>query len=188
MPQPTARTFLIRRLIVLGLLIAIIWGVVAGVGALFGAIGSWFAPATTITAGAPCAPGTVGVTAIVGDASGEKLSFEGSERPQVWFRITNNGTVACKFNAGPRVQFFKITSGDELIWNSKDCPRAGLGDLEVTLKPGESKESGKNEWYRVHSSSSGCGDGQVPAEAGAYKLYAEVNGVLSDNLEQFLLN
>lgn len=188
MPQPTARTFLIRRLIALGLLVAIIWGVIAGVGALIGFVGSLFSPSTTITAGAPCAPGTVSVTAIVGDAAGEKLSFESAERPQLWFRITNNGTVACKFNAGARVQFFKITSGDELIWTSRDCPRAGLDDLEVTLKPGESKESGKNDWYRVRSSSSGCGDGQVPVDAGAYKLYAEVNGVLSDNLEQFLLN
>lgn len=188
MPQPTARTFLIRRIIVLGLLVAIIWGVVAGVGALFGAIGNFFNPATTITAGAPCAPGTVSVTAIVGDAAGEKLSFEGSERPQLWFRITNNGKVACKFNAGARVQFYKITSGEDAIWTSRDCPRAGLGDMEVLLKAGESKESGKNEWYRVRSSSSGCGDGQIPVDAGAYKLYVEVNGVLSDNLEQFLLN
>ena len=42
-------------------------------------------------------------------------------------------------------------------------------------------------WYRVRSSSTGCGADQTPVDAGAYTLVATVNGVISDT-NQFLIN
>ena len=128
------------------------------------------------------------MNSVIGDGTTEQLSFAAGVNPYLWFTLTNTGTVACKFNGGPRVTFFTIKSGDEQIWSSRDCDRTGLVDKWVTLKPNTTFVWAANDWRRVHSSSTGCGDGQDPALPGAYALTAEVNGVISGNYEQFLIN
>ena len=186
MSQPSPLVFFFRRVFVLGILALLIWGVVA----LFGLVGGLFnhKPSNTLTAGTECAPGTVAVNAVIGDGTTEQLSFAKGVNPYLWFTLTNTGTVACKFNGGPRVTFFTIKSGTEQIWSSRECNRAGLVDKWVTLQPNQSLTWTANDWLRVHSSSSGCGEGQTPVLPGAYALTAEVNGVISGNYEQFLLN
>jgi hypothetical protein len=176
---------LLRRIFVLGVLALIIWGIIA----LFGFVGGLFNhnSATVEQNGQVCAPGTVSVRAMVGDGSAEKLSFAAGEQPMLWFTLTNTGKVTCQFNGGPRVTFFTIKSGTEQIWTSRDCNRAGLTDKFVTLKSGQTLSWPANSWYRVHSSSGGCGNGQAPVLPGAYFLTAEVNGVISGNYEQFIL-
>ena len=182
MSQPAPYVFFLRRLIALGVVALVIWGVIALIS---GAIPK---ANPTTTAGQECAPGTVTVNAVVGDGTVEKLTFETCVNPSLWFTLKNTGTVACNFNGGPRVTFFTIKSADEQIWTSRDCDRTGLVDKWVSIKPGETFTWAANDWYRVHSSDSGCGTGQTPAVPGAYSLTAEVNGVISSNYEQFLLN
>ena len=186
MPQPSPLVFFFRRIFVLGVLALLIWGVIA----LFGWVGGLFnqKPSNIVTAGQECAPGTVSVNAVIGDGTTEQLSFDAGVNPYLWFTLTNNGTVACKFNGGPRVTFFTIKSGEEQIWSSRECDRGGLVDKWVTLQSNQVLVWPANDWLRVHSSSTGCGAGQDPVLPGAYALTAEVNGVISGNYEQFLLN
>jgi hypothetical protein len=186
MSQPSQLVFFFRRIFLLGILALIIWGLVALVGFVGGLFNQQ--PAATITEGQECAPGTVSVNSVIGDGTTEQLSFAAGVNPYLWFTLTNTGTVACKFNGGPRVTFFTIKSGDEQIWSSRDCDRTGLVDKWVTLKPNTTFVWAANDWRRVHSSSTGCGEGQDPALPGAYALTAEVNGVISGNYEQFLIN
>lgn len=185
MSSPSPLVFLIRRIFVLGVLALLIWGVIA----IFGAIGNMFnQKPSTLADGQECAPGTVSVAAVIGDGKTEVLSFEAGVNPMLSFTLTNTGTTTCKFNGGPRVTFFTIKSGDEQIWTSRQCDRTGLVDKWVTLAPNQTLRWPANSWYRVHSSESGCGEGQDPVLPGAYALTAEVNGVISGNYEQFLLN
>lgn len=139
---------------------------------------------------ADCAPGTVQVDAVVGDSSGPKATFAEAEEPLIWYEITNTSLEECNFNAGARVTFFTISSGEDVIWTSRDCDRAGDQDLIITLPPNQPQQSQPSAWARVRSSETGCGVGQeaVPAGGASYHLSVEVNGEISKNTQQFLLN
>ena len=188
--QAKPRSVYLRRQITgLAIVALLIWGVIAGVGAVVGWVGSLFgaSPTQTSATSGECAAGKVVVDAFVGDAAGTASeSFAMSENPYLWLSITNIGTTACTFNAGPDVQFFTIKSGPDMIWQSSDCDRAGLPSQTVTLQPNTPVTSSPSEWLRVRSSSKGCGAGQLIVDAGAYNLTATVNGVLSQP-NQFLL-
>ena len=187
MSRPSPVVLLLRRIFVLGVLALIIWGIISGIGWVVGLFGPHTATPTNIeTNGQECAPNSVTGKAMVGDGTSEKLSFAPAEQPMLYFSLTNTGKVTCQFNGGPRVTFFTITSGTDQIWTSRDCDRAGLVDKFVTLKPGQTLEWPSNSWYRVRSSSTGCGSGQTPVLPGAYNLQVEVAGVLSGQ-QQFLL-
>lgn len=170
----------IALLVVLVLLVAGVWAGVSAIGSLF----SGGSKAATISA---CAPGVVSVTAVAGDGQKHQDSFANGVKPYIWFTIVNNGKVACKFNAGPAVQFFRIKTGEQVIWTSEQCDRKGLKDSEVVLKPGKPQSSPPGQWFRVYSSGGGCGEGQAPAFVGTYTLTAEVNKVASSNFETFEL-
>jgi hypothetical protein len=184
-----------RRIVAIAAIVLVGWAIIALVSAIVGAIGSAFSGPTPSTAptnveGQACAPGDIMATAVVGREDGtEAESFATGEQPYIWFTIKNVGSVTCTFNAGPAVQFYTIRSGNDLIWTSRNCERAGLLDQLQSIEPGESlPPSPPSPWERVRSSSTGCNaETQVPVTAGAYNLTVEVNGVLSDG-NQFLLN
>jgi hypothetical protein len=136
-----------------------------------------------------CPPGSVMAEAFVGDEDGRKQSFQSGELPLLWYSLTNLGPVPCVFNAGARVTFFTVSSGDETIWSSRDCDRTGDSDLTVLLQPNVPFLAEKAPWLRVRSSDTGCGDGQRSVVAGgaSYHLKVEVNGEISTNRQQFLL-
>jgi hypothetical protein len=188
--QAKPRSVYLRRQIMgLAILALLVWGVIAGVGAVVGWVGGFFGagPSQTAAPSGECAAGKVVVEAYVGDATGTPTeSFAMSETPYIWLSLTNIGTTACTFNAGPDVQFFTIKSGPDLIWQSSDCDRVGLPSQEVTLQPNTVVKTTPSEWMRVRSSSAGCGAGQMIVDAGAYNLTATVNGVISQP-NQFLL-
>lgn len=172
-----------RRVALLVVLALLVWAAWAGVSAIAGLFSSG-GKAANISA---CAPGVVSVTAVAGDGEKHQDVFLNGVKPYIWFTLVNNGKVACKFNAGPAVQFFRIKTGDQVIWTSEQCDRTGLKDGEVVLKPGKPLDSPKGQWFRVYSSGGGCGEGQAPAFVGTYTLSAEVNKVVSSNVETFEL-
>jgi hypothetical protein len=190
----------IAALVALLVAIALIWsGVSAVIGALTGGnttptpMASASAPESNVEveAGQECPPGTVFVEALVGNESGESMmSFKSSETPYIWFSLTNTNNVDCTFNAGSSVQFFNITSGEQLIWTSEMCDRSELTDGNVVLVAGETISSPPQPWEKVFSSESGCGADQEPVVTGgaSYHLKVEVNGELSKNSVQFVLN
>lgn len=138
-----------------------------------------------------CAPGIVVIDAFVGTEAGEERnSYAAATNPAIWYSATNTGIADCLFNVGARVTFFTITSGEETYWSSRDCNRSGLTDSTVTLKANEPLKSTPSVWLKVRSSGDGCGEGQpaVPTGGASFFIKAEVNGVISQNSQQFILN
>lgn len=182
-------------LLVLVVVIALIWGVSRLFAVPVGPAASVSESATVEPGQAieivECAPGIVNIEAFVGTEAGEtRNSFAAAENPALWYSATNTGIADCLFNVGARVTFFTITSGDETYWSSRDCLRTGLTDSTVTLKANEPLKSEPSTWIKVRSSGDGCGDGQpaVPTGGASFFIKAEVNGVISQNSQQFLLN
>mgnify|MGYP000039874040 FL=1 len=173
-----------RRIALLVVLALLAWGIWAGVSAIAGLFGG-AKKAAEISA---CAPGVVSVTAFAGDGEKHQDAFPNGVKPYIWFSLVNNGKVSCKFNAAPATQYFRIKTGEQVIWTSEQCDRAGLKDNdEIELKPGKPKSSPPSQWFRVYSSDGGCGEGQAPAFVGTYSLSVEVNKVVSSNDETFEL-
>ncbi|MEN9954339.1 MAG: hypothetical protein RLZZ41_3 [Actinomycetota bacterium] len=203
-PRPLSPAVYRRRrigaLIALAIIVSLIWG---GVNA----VGLWTAGApgpeevtlpegvnessVVVEAGQPCPPGTVSVMAQVGDSAGVLMNRFGSdETPHIWFTITNTNSVDCTFNVGAKVQYFTIKSGDQQIWTSRQCSREGLTDNEILLTAGQTISSPAAPWEKVFSSPTGCGVDQAPVVTGgaSYHVEAEVNGELSSNDQQFVLD
>lgn len=137
-----------------------------------------------------CDPSQIELVARVGDAASARDSFDSGAVPLLWYEIVSRASEPCTFNVGSSVTFFTITSGAETIWSSRQCDRSADTDLIALLEPGVSKRSQGSEWLRVRSSQSGgCGEGQPRVVAGgaSYHLRVEVNGVISENKQQFLL-
>jgi hypothetical protein len=197
MPQnyPTPSVVLARRIVGLLVLGGLIWGVVAGVSAVISFVNNLFNPgaSSTLVAGADCQPQQISIEAHVGTSASEvQGAFNPGDAPYFWFTVTNTGPVDCKFNVGSSVTFYSVTSGSDNVWNSKDCKGVTREDFVTTLKPNQPVSNPPTDWQRVRSSGSGCSiaDGQmtVPADGASYVLHAEVNGVISANTTQFVLN
>lgn len=163
-------------------------------GAISWATGLFNPTQPTMVAGADCQPQQIRVEGHVGTAKQEyQGAFNPGEYPYFWFTVTNTGPVECKFNVGPAVTYYTITSGSDNVWSSKDCkldsPRS---DYVTLLKPSEPVASAASDWQRVRSSAEGCSIADNQPEVGAggasYVLKAEVNGVISENTTQFVLN
>lgn len=193
--MPTQQQIYRRRrvaaLVLLALLVTLIWGIpqlLSGGGAAPSNSG-----APTQAAGdlEDCAPGTVMVSAYVGSETEAKQSFAADETPYIWYEIVNIGEKSCKYNVGARATFFTITSGDTLIWTSKQCSRDGLEDLLVELKPNTPIPSEKAPWDKVWSSETGCSaetERAVTTDGASYYIKVEVAGQISENAQQFILN
>ena len=130
-----------------------------------------------------CAKGAVKVVAVT-----DKASYKAGENPMLSLTITNTGTVACTFNAGTDVQEYRITSGTETIWASKDCQKDPVATVAV-LEPGKDVTTTPFPWDRTRSSADTCeGDRPPVTAAGAsYHLTAVVDGVESADTKQFQL-
>ena len=144
-----------------------------------------------------CAPGVVSLSAMIGtfdEASqvSETLNnFAPGAVPYLWYEVTNTGLVDCRFNVGSRVTFFTITSGEQTYYSSRDCDRSESKDLTVLLQANVPLKAEPSAWDRVYSSSEGCSAAQglevVPGGGATYKLKAELNGVISEDV-RFILN
>jgi hypothetical protein len=199
MPQnygPRPSIIWTRRLLVLAVLGGLIWGAVAAVNAGISFVAGVFNPSSSpiLVAGGDCQPQQIKVEAFVGlkDKS-RQLSFNSGDKPYFWFTITNTASVECNFNVGTSGTFYKVTSGSDNIWSSQDCNiDTDRTDTIMSLTPNKKVVSPADYWDRVRSSDQGCSiaDGlpEVTAGGASYVLKAEVNGVISENRQQFVLN
>jgi len=188
MSQPSRSVFLVRRLILLGLLSLIIWGLVSFVGVIGNALfGGSSATGASIPDSEKCALGTISVVAMVTDGSVEQVQFDQGMNPHLGYKISNNGSTACKWDVGTLMQKFVIKSGEDIIWNNQDCDRSKDESKVITLKPGETVASNTSstDWLRVRSSDTGCGEGQQQVDGGGalYKLTVTIAGVISPETE-----
>jgi hypothetical protein len=185
----------IIALVVLAVAVALVWSLVAALVSFVQGVvnGNPAASGTGVIAEGACDVSKISLVPVVADASGAaSASFDTGINPFFGYTITNTGDKDCNFDLGQKETYFKVTSGSETIWNSVDCDRTGLTTMPITLKAGETKKSdlSVSDWYRVKSSSTGCGADQEPVTAGgaSYHLSVEVGGALSKDTAQFILN
>lgn len=129
-----------------------------------------------------CDPAKVTISATL-----DSNSYAAGVNPALTFALKNTSTLPCTFSAGSDVQEFHITSGDELIWNSKDCQTGGVA-ATVLLQPFVPFAGSALSWDRTRSSKDTCNVArdQVTAAGASYHLQVIVNGIKSDD-PQFIL-
>jgi hypothetical protein len=200
--RPSPEVFRRRRIaaaLVLAVVVGLVWAGVSAISSWLGGSSStqlqlpdgMAESSVVVESGEMCPPGTVVVEAQVGNSSGQNMTaFAADETPHVWFTLTNTNSVDCTFNAGAKVQYFTIQSGDQDIWSSAQCARDTLEDGNIVLPAGETMSSSPSPWEKVFSSDSGCGAEQAPVTTGgaSYHLKVDVSGELSTNDQQFVLN
>lgn len=86
-------------------------------------------------------------------ASSDKKSYAAGELPKLTLRVNNTGAVACPVNVGTSQMEFKVTSGNDIIFNSRDC-QSDANDLVKSIKPAGG-ESANFTWKR-NRSVAGC--------------------------------
>lgn len=191
--QPNQRTYLIRRLIALGVAALVMWGVIAGVSAVFGFVDRLINPS-----GASCSPTQLKVDAHVGTSAGiNKSNFTGSQVPYFWFTVQNISSSDCSFNLGSTVTFSTVSSnsgtGPETYWKSSDCTGVTRTDYNIKVPAGQVLASPPSAWDKVRSpNANGCAAGSgsvaVPAGGATYQLTFSVNNIVSENQAPFTLN
>jgi len=91
------------------------------------------------------------------------------ELPKLTLMVTNTGKGPCDINVGTSQMEFKVTSGEDVIFNSKDC-QADSSDLVKNLMAGAS-ETAAFTWKR-NRSAEGCARVEQTPGTGTYKFVA----------------
>lgn len=193
-PQP-AKVYWRRRLVVLLVLLAIVAIVVLIVvqprGGTPTPTGTSPSPSATSTNASgsdgdavECDPAKITIDPIT-DAD----SYDPGVNPQLSFTLKSTMTEPCLLAAGSDLQEFRITSGEELIWSSKDCQSDPVA-AEIILQPGVPKQSAAITWDRTRSSVDTCDAAREPVVAGgaSYHLEVSIGEIESATTKQFLLN
>ena len=118
----------------------------------------------------------------------DATSYEAGVSPVLSFTLKSLMTTPCELAVGTDVQQFTVTSGDELIWDSKDCQTDSTPATTV-LMPGVPKAGPPITWDRTRSSTDTCDAAREPvvAEGASYHLDVVVGTLTSTDSRQFLL-
>lgn len=141
-------------------------------------------PASTNPADAvACDPAKVTV-----EGTTDSTSYDAGVNPVLSFTVKSLMTQPCTIPAGSDVQEYRVTSGDELIWSSKDCQTDPVA-ATIVLKPGVPQAGPSVPWDRTRSSTDTCGSTRDPviAEGASYHLTVILGTFTSGNDRQFLL-
>lgn len=144
-------------------------------------------PTSTADAGpVPCTAAEVQVKAVT-----DHDTYSADENPQLSISLTNSSAKDCTMNVGTSTQVFTITSGSDTWWRSTDCQQTP-SDAVQTIKAGATITSSTPVvWDRTRSSVDTCDatDRQrAPGGGASYRLTVAIGGFQSTNPLQFLLN
>ena len=141
------------------------------------------ADSSNAAAGVECDPAKVTV-----EAATDATSYDAGVNPALSFTLKSLMTEPCTIAVGTDVQEYKVTSGDELIWTSKDCQTDNT-PATIVLTPGVPKGGPTVTWDRTRSSTDTCDVARDPvvAEGASYHLTVVVGELTSTNTRQFLL-
>lgn len=125
---------------------------------------------------AVCDEAGIKVTAAV-----DKPSYGPQEQPVLSLKVTNTGKAPCDINVGTSQMQYEITSGNDIIFNSKNC-QIDPGDLVRNLAPGASETA--NLVWKVNRNAPGCEKVvTTPGRGGAtYGLVATLGKWSSDKV------
>lgn len=114
----------------------------------------------------PCAPSDVGIDVISPDSLAGKPD-------EIKLRFTSTSAAACTLAITPSEFVLRITSGDDVVWSSDECPNELLAQqLVVRPHPAAVYTFGWNG----HRSTLGCTSVGEAAKAGGYWAEAAVIG------------
>ncbi len=138
---------------------------------------------TNVADATACKPADIVLTPIT-DSDG----YNAEVNPLISMSIENKGTEPCSINAGTDAQEYRITSGPDQIWSSKDC-QDGPTPHPIVLAPGVPQSTTPFPWDRTRSSATTCtGERpQVAAGGASYHLTVLLGDITSSGTKQFLL-
>ena len=179
-------------LAVVVVVVLLIWGVASGAGSGSdpddeGSPSSSDSPNPSDTPDAdgstPCDPAVIVLTPVT-----DKTEYQAGENPMISMTIVNSGTSACTLNVGTDAQYYSIVSGDDPIWNSRDCQQ-DPAPLEQVLQPGVELTTTPFPWDRTRSSTDTCASDRPQVDAGGatYRLSVELGEAKSLEDTPFLL-
>ncbi len=174
-----------RRILALLVLLALVVGVVLGVGALVRMLSAQ--GAETLEAGStpadeqtgpvdpgPCTPADMDATVSTeAGTAGEPVTFA--------LTLTNAGDAACLVDAGSAALVLTVHSGDDRVWSSGDCA-AEPTVRELLLDAGDATETTLT--WKGSRSAAGCPSGQGAATAGTYRVQTSLDGAALDGARE----
>ncbi|PYI65102.1 hypothetical protein CVV68_19440 [Arthrobacter livingstonensis] len=202
-PKVSAKVYRRRRQVVGVLALLVVAGLVAGAIALasfFGGLGASDAgthpagpsasaagsasptgTAQTKPAAKPATPpsGVCDEAGIKVSGNLDKASYAAGEDPKLTLRVTNTGQAPCNINVGTSQMDFKVTSGEDVVFSSRDC-QADSTNLVKNLKAGAS-EAANFTWKR-NRSAPGCAKVAATPGAGTYVFVATLGKWSSDKV------
>lgn len=140
-------------------------------------------PTETSDPSAACDPAVIEVTPVT-DAS----QYPDGVLPLVSMQIVNKGAVACTLDVGTDVQLYEIVSGNDPIWNSRDCQREPAG-AQMVVEPNVPLSTTPFTWDRTRSSTSTCDSERpaVSADGATYRLSVTLGSIRSEADAPFML-
>ncbi|MDP3207544.1 MAG: hypothetical protein Q8M65_00205 [Rhodoglobus sp.] len=122
------------------------------------------------------------------NATTDSNSYDAGVLPNLSFTLLSLMAEDCIIEAGSDLQEFRITSGDELIWSSKDC-QTGEVPATTILKRGTPLQGPSLTWDRTRSATDTCDIARDPviANGSSYHLQVIIGELTSANSTQFLL-
>ncbi len=106
----------------------------------------------------------------------DQQSYSAGQKPVFTVTITNTSSASCTIDAGEANREILITSGNDRIWSSTDCPSEPT-ERNLLLPAGGRDESAVT-WQQVRSAPECPGDLSAP-RPGTYQATATVAGVSS---------
>lgn len=129
---------------------------------------------------AVCDESGIKVTAAV-----DKPSYGPDEKPILTLRVTNAGLAPCDINVGTSQMEYVITSGDDIIFNSRNC-QLDPDDLVKNLAPGASESA--NLVWAVNRNAPDCAPmSSQPGRDGATYVLVATLGKWSSERVSFTL-
>ncbi len=193
-PQPPSVYWRRRLVLGLGLLAVIVIVILIIVRPGSGAPAPTPKPTNTSTAPASSAPTNAAgqvecdLSKVTLTATTDSNSYDAGVQPKLSFTLQSRMTEDCVIEAGSDLQEFRITSGDELIWTSKDCQESPVAATAILIPgvplAGPVADLGPHPIVDRH-----LHDARDPvvAEGSSYHLQVIVGELTSTNSTQFLL-
>ena len=167
-------------MILLAVIALLVWGVTAVVGLLRG--GDAPAAAEQVTAAGtntgpvdpkPCQSRALEVDlAPSAAAAGKPVSFD--------VTLRNTSETACLADAGREALVLTVSSGEDRVWSSADCP-AEPAERALLLDAGDTAKTTVT-WDGTRSAQ-GCPGGQRAAGGGTYQVMASLDGAMLPGAE-----
>lgn len=192
-PRVSAKVYRRRRIVAAVLALLVIGGLVGGgffFAGLFGAGTGQSDSGTPAKPKSAAKPGTK--PSAVCDEAGikvaaavDKPSYGVDENPTLTLRVTNTGPAPCDINVGTSQMEYVITSGEDIIFNSKNC-QADPTDLVKNLAPGASETA--NMVWQVNRTAPDCEPvTSKPGRGGATYVLVATLGKWSSEKVRFTL-